>query len=281
MWQLMIIWLMLLVPNISHGQVVDSVAMDSNFGSQINPVKIDSAAIIDTISHADTIPLPTSRPKNTKWWVFLFGVFILIAVGILKNLNPTRHKMGLMSYWLSPKAENEIVEYSFGLDAFLISQIGISCLILGWLAMLFLPFDLNFTLESEFSYFLLYILGVTLIYSVKFFIHYIVGLILQVERISTLIVYSQVNMLYTVCMFIFPCLFVYYYAQTEILGPIIKTIVLILIGVHIVFRWLKSFRIYFEFFPYAKVYIFIYLCALEILPLLVIIDLILLSGNLH
>ena len=241
----------------------------------------DSTANIETaISEGQNTTLqndsfdPELREESKKWWMFLYAVFILIMVGVLKNLNPQRHQLAFMSFWSKPKVENEILEDNFGLDFFQMTQIFLSCLLFGWLVNRFSPFDLNFTMGSEFVLFMLTILAVTMLYVLKYFGHYIIGLILQTDRLAKLIVYSQSNMMYALAIILFPCLLVHYYVPDEIVRLWVERLLISLLIIYVVIRLIKSFRIYFELFPYRRVYIFIYLCTLEILPLLVLLDLI-------
>ncbi|MCB9241634.1 MAG: DUF4271 domain-containing protein [Flavobacteriales bacterium] len=209
------------------------------------------------------------RPDRQRWWMFLFAVLVFSFIGLLRNLNSQRHQFTFFSYVVSPKTENELLEDNYQIDIFQIIQIGISCLIIGWFISLFNPFDLNFTMVGEFGKFLLIILLVALVYSFKYFVHFIIGIILQSDRLSKLMVFSQSNMMYAVGLILFPLILILAFAREPELQHILKMTCFGVIGVMLIMRFIKTFRIYLHLFPYRRVYIFIYLCALEILPLLV------------
>lgn len=216
--------------------------------------------------------LGVERTNHQQWWVFLLAVFLMIVIGTLKNINPVRHRLNFRSYFLKPATENEMVEDSYGIDLYQITQILVSCMVIGWLMMRFQPFDLNFTMQNQFGLYLLFLLGTVLLYVLKYFLHYIVGLVLQSDRLSSLVVYAQSNMIYALALLLFPCAMIHYYSPEEAVRVGIEKVLLILFVTHFILRTIKSFRIYFEFFPYSRVYIFIYLCTLEILPLLVLVN---------
>jgi Domain of unknown function (DUF4271) len=255
------------------------VAEDStvSFDSVITDVVVDQhepLVIADTavIAQSDT-PLPELRKDEKHWWIFLFAVLLLITIGILKNLNPYRHSLSLKSYLITPKAENEVLEDNYGIDFFQTTQILLSCLIFGWLLFEFQPFVINFPKGADFVIFLLSILAVIMLFALKYFGHYIIGLILQTDHLSKLMVYSQSNMIYGLAIIIFPCMMIHYYVPDNVVKYWMEVLLLVILALHVVFMVVKTFRIYFEFFAYRRVYIFIYLCTLEILPLLVLLDL--------
>ncbi|MBI1305010.1 MAG: DUF4271 domain-containing protein [Bacteroidetes bacterium] len=249
----------------------DSAIQIAGVDSAIMLVAPDTASA-DTVHKQKSIePVPVLRQNRPKWYIFLFSLVILTVVGMLRNYNGVRHRLAFFSYFSSPKNENELLEDTFGIDIYQIAEILVSILLMGWLIYLFNPFDLNFTLTGEGSRLVLWLVLVGLTYSLKYFIHYIVGLILQSDRLSKLIVFSQSNMMYVLSLVIFPLLLFYYYAPEPELKIWLQTGILVLVIVHLILRLIKSFRIYLHLFPFSRVYIFLYLCALEILPLMVLV----------
>ena len=119
-------------------------------------------------------------------------------------------------------------------------------------------------------FFLIALLAVCLVYTFKYFMHYIVGTILQSEDLAKLMVVGLSGMMYAFTLLIFPLVVCWYYVPEESIKTTIMLMLLLTTLVFVVWRLVKSVLIYYRYFPFAKIYIIIYLCALEITPLLII-----------
>jgi len=78
------------------------------------------------------------------------------------------------------------------------------------------------------------------------------------------------SMLYAFTLLVFPIIVVWYYVPVESIKAIVAIILMVLSVVFIIWRLIKCATIYYRYFPFAKIYIIIYLCALEITPILII-----------
>ncbi len=203
-------------------------------------------------------------------WVFLVGVVVLILVGVVRSVGLMQHHMAIRMAFSNIKFQFEQMDKGLGINYVLLLQILVSCIVVALGVFLFQPFDFNFTLVKGFRLYLLILMAVCLAYTLKYFIHYIMGLVLQAEILGSLMVVGLSHMMYAVTLLVFPLLIAWYYLPSVEGKFYLRIILLAVMAVFVVWRLIKSIFIYNRYFPFAKIYIIIYLCTLEITPLLVI-----------
>ncbi|MBO6515147.1 MAG: DUF4271 domain-containing protein [Bacteroidia bacterium] len=210
------------------------------------------------------------RVKLPYQWIFLIGVMVLILVGVIRTLSLTQHQFAIRNSFANVKTQFEYLDKEGGVNPVLLLQILVSCIVIGLGVFLFLPFDFNFTKVTGFRLYLLVLMGVCLAYTLKYFTHYITGLVLQSEILGGLMVVGLSHTAYAFTLGVFPLLMTWYYVPSVEAKFWLELILALVLGLFLVWRLVKSFFVYNRYFPFAKIYIIIYLCTLEITPLLIL-----------
>lgn len=216
------------------------------------------------------VPDMVLREETQSHWVLLIGVVLLATVGLIRTFEPFQHRLAIRSAFINVKTQYEQLDKGYGIGPILFLQIFVSCLSISFGVYLFKPFDFKFTITEGLRLYLLILLVVCIAYALKYFIHYIIGLVLQSETLGNLMVVGLSRLMYGFGLFIFPLLMVWHYVPDFTIKFYVENVLLIVLAIFLIWRLVKSFFVYYSYFPFAKIYIIIYLCTLEITPLLLV-----------
>ena len=241
----------------------------------VSPNDIIEETVEDTtaqyLDFLDVVPpLIEERKKGAYPWVFIVAVAILLIVGLIRVVAFPQHRLSLVMAFTNISNQYEQIDKEATINPVIILQAFVSAIIISMGIFVMEPFTLVLPIPHNFSFFLILLLAVCLVYTFKYFVHYLVGTILQSEDLAKLMVVGLSGMLYAFTLLIFPLIVSWYYVPIESVKQIIMMILLIICAVFVTWRLVKSVLIYYRYFPFAKIYIIIYLCALEITPLLII-----------
>jgi hypothetical protein len=210
------------------------------------------------------------RTKRVEAWVFLLCVLVLILIGLLRALDPNRHFYALRTPFKSIKSETSFYQRIPGIDLFQMGLIVIHALIFAFALHVIQPFDLKLTFDGNWRNYLLLFLIVLSAYTIKYALFYLIFQILMTDKLPSLLVVSMSNLAYFFSLAAFPLLLIHYYGLNDILRQYLGSVLLILMGAFLIYRFLRLLFLSTPGFPFKWVYIICYLCALEIIPLLVL-----------
>lgn len=240
---------------------------------------VSNNALIDTLVNQNTsvsldyvdvvIPQIEERVTNEHPWLFFVGVLVLLLIGLIRAIAYPQHLLSIQVVFSDIQSQYDQLDKEASINPIIWLQIFVSSLIVALTLFVLKPFDFNFTLGHNLRWFLLLLLGVCFVYIIKYFIHYIVGVVLQSESLAKLSVIGLSSTFYVFSLLLFPLTIVWTYAQDLEIKNALWIAMLVLTTVFVLWRLIKTIIIYNKYFPFAKVYIIIYLCALEITPLLV------------
>jgi len=108
-----------------------------------------------------------------------------------------------------------------------------------------------------------------LFYIAKFILMKFAGYIFSIQKLMSgyLSIISISNFIYAI--FIIPFLILYYYLPNEYQG-LVFYLILILFCFNTIYKYLRTGSFILNNFQFPKFYLFLYLCSLEIMPLLII-----------
>ncbi len=219
-------------------------------------------------------PNIVDRTKVEYAWVFFVVVLVLILVGLIRAFGLSNHQLAIKVAFVNIAGKLDQLEKELSIGPIVILQAIVSSIILSLGLFLIQPLVVSMGVQSSLVAFLLVLLIVLLIYTFKYFAHYIVGLVLQAEDLAMLMVVNLIGLLYAFTLFVFPFIVIWFYAPY----PKLRLILYVFLGISLViflgWRLVKSASIYYRYFPFDKIYIIIYLCTLEITPLLIIMKMI-------
>ncbi|MFT4522114.1 MAG: hypothetical protein ACI8ZN_001054 [Bacteroidia bacterium] len=243
----------------------NSIRKDTSIGLRRKLKQRDTLAPASVTK--DEAAIAVLRTRNRKWWVFSLLVFILILVGVLQNINPSRHKYALVNALFLPPADEKTERYEV-VDWYQIIQMLVTSLILAAWLFLLPPFDLNLTILPGGSFFGGIMLFFILLYMFKYFIHYLVAIILQADQLAIKLVVNISNIMYFYSIVLLPFLLIGYYSPYDWSSEYVNQILLSITAIFLLIRFIRIFVLYLKGFPFSKIYIILYFCALEIVPLL-------------
>jgi hypothetical protein len=213
------------------------------------------------------IKLRKQTTDHWKFWVLLFSVFFLALVRLL---NIKRFDEILVSAF---DLQTDYKDYSAKTSNYLWSNIGLFINFVISLS-LFLTslFEFNHQLETE-NYFLLFwkLSGIlVLVYLGKIVINLILGSIFKMWKLSRITLFNaiMINNILGIGLVILNLFFVF--VSNVISANIIGSIILITILVAVIYRQIKNLMMTPQSGRFQFLYIFLYLCALELLPWMVL-----------
>ena len=248
----------------TYSQSVDSIS-----GIDVAHEKVKDSS--QTLGYLDVVPPVFEQRQKVEYpWIFILAVIVLLCIGLIRAVALKQHTLSLRTAFSNISNQFEQIDKEAVINPIVILQVLVSAIIIALGLFVIEPFVLPINIEGGFTYFLILFLTICLIYTVKYCVHFLVGLVLQSDDLARLMVIGLSSMLYAFTLLIFPIIVVWYYVPVESIKSIIAMLLLVMSAVFIVWRLIKCATIYYRYFPFAKIYIIIYLCALEITPILVI-----------
>ncbi|MFT7590963.1 MAG: hypothetical protein ACI9UJ_000884 [bacterium] len=234
------------------------------------PTAIDEP-VLQQLDFLDVVPPNIEDRKKLDYpWLFIVAVVVLLFIGLIRVVSLQTHNFALKTAFSNISHQFEQNDKEAAIDPVIILQSLVSAMILAMGIFVMEPSTLMLGLHHGFIYYLILLLGICLVYAVKYCIHFLVGIVLQSDNLAKLMVVGLSGMLYAFTLLVFPLIVIWYYVHDATMKANVEFVLLTLSAVFVVWRLIKSVTIYYRYFPFAKVYIIIYLCALEITPLLII-----------
>jgi hypothetical protein len=265
--------------------VLPLVNLDSTKWVTDSIAKADSIkkAIQDSIDWAATrviirpiLPLPDInkikfRVIKENRWLLLVSIVLLLLIGLNRILNIKRYdKLLWGSLAGAPIKSNEAVYKEFSIHQ-IISLIVIA-LTFAIGIQLMLPFPFESAFDSGLSKYFFIVSVLIFVYVLKAFFYHLVLTVLQVREAPNLI-YSQFVMItYALAIAILPLVLVYHYSPFDELKAYLTIGCLIFVVIFFVIRLIRTTIALAAIFPYSIFYLFIYLCTLEIIPWMIILQ---------
>ena len=196
-------------------------------------------------------------------------VFTLLLVGVVRLANIMQHRFAIQTFVTKPRTHLEYIDKGISFNGLALIQVLISCIVLAFVVYSFVANSNLLSGMDSWRQYLLLMLGVVVVYTLKYAVHHIVGTVLQSDEITQLSVLSIVNMQYAVSLFLFPFMMAWYYMPSDAFKYYVQLgLIVVLIG-YWLWRLAKIVFVYYNYFPFSKVYLIFYLCALEISPVLI------------
>ena len=125
--------------------------------------------------------------------------------------------------------------------------------------------------SNYFLQFLLVLLFLTGIYFLKFLMHTLLGVLLKMKKLGIGFVSNTISVNNFLALVIFPLIISTVYYQHAIWSSVIAQTVVAVFFISVIYRVVRITLLSNRFFSFPRIYLFIYLCALEIVPWFVIV----------
>lgn len=212
----------------------------------------------------------SDRNARTYPWVFIMALVVTILIGVLRALDSTRYFYAIRTPFRSLKSEWGFFDLIPGIDLYQVIFVLIYCIIFSFALHIYQPFGLELDFQADWRNYLVLLLIVVVVYTVKYSVYLIVFQVLQTDKLPKMMVVSMSNLGFLFSIVAFPVLLVVYYSLSEVLRQYLGVGFAVLIILFFIYRFLRMLFLAWENFRFNRLYIILYLCTLEMLPLLLL-----------
>jgi hypothetical protein len=266
------------VYRIRHASVrfglIDSIANDTQLHMILYPYR--QITNYYRVQPGVRLNLPTVKeiqprqPRNGQWKFWIIS-FILFYISFVRISNQNNFRVFILSVF-NLKLSSKIWDEQRSVFSFVILQMFAIYL---FIAALFINYFLELKaynpMHSYFTQYMVIFGLITLIYAGKFIIHWLLGVILKMNRLGIGFVANTVSVNNFLSLIILPFIIFIIYNENRLLTLILSQTVIAIFFISVFYRMIRITILSHSFFSFPKVYLFIYLCALEVTPWFVII----------
>lgn len=249
----------------------DSTLLSDTFAIDSMPLAneaIDSSEIYQLDDRLEASPLENQQ----KTWVFLILFLVALLVGVTRFINPGVHD-SLISSVFSLKSNDDNYEPRGDVKSFiLVLFFVIQCLIFGLFFYAFTNYDTLFTFDSSIIDYLLLLTVIILAFLLKYFAYKFTGDLLVMDSFSRDTISFLLALGYLFSLLLLPILALKYYNMAEWVQHYSLWYFYALFGLYFLYRGIKLLLTSYRNFSFNKIYLFLYLCAVEILPVVLILN---------
>lgn len=257
-----------------HFGLIDSLGNDSMRRTIIKPYQFITGIYTQKQELRRNIP----TIKEIKWrkegnspWKFWVILFVIAYISFVRIANPKNFRMFMLSVF-DLKLSDKIWEDQRSFFGFIILQLFAIYL---FIAAIFINNQLEVRqvlwVKNYFWQFLLIFFVLLLVYLFKFILHTLLGFLLKMKKLGIGFVSNTISINNFVALVIFPLIIFTIYYQNDIWSSAIAQSVIAVFFISIIYRIIRIALLSNRFFSFPIIYLFIYLCALEILPWFIII----------
>ncbi len=227
----------------------------------------DSTIKLDTRKYVNRNAIKT-RNSPDQWIVFVFLVIVLLYV-LIKNIYSKTLSIVFQAYW----NDRAISQFTRDDNFFKLRNTLLYFVLFAMVYGLLIKYMLDtFGIEiktKDSDEYLFITAAAVLFYIAKFILMKFAGYIFSIQKLMSgyLSIISISNFIYSI--FIIPFLILYYYLPNEYQG-LVFYLILILFCFNTIYKYLRTGSFILNNFQFPKFYLFLYLCSLEIMPLLII-----------
>jgi hypothetical protein len=248
-------------------QILDSTIGDSTFLSTEDSLPVSQelqAPIENTRLHG------LDLNQRQKPWVFAVLLLISLLIGITRFINPQVHSE-LLSAVLKLKNNNDDDSPGGGVKSLILSLFFIiHCAVLALLVFGFTNYDILFTFDQSILDYSILLTIFLIAYLLKFFAYKFTSDALVIPSFSSENIAFLASLGYVFSLLALPAFALKYYNHYDWIQTYSLWYFYGLIGLYFLFRSIKLVLLSYRNFSFNKIYLFIYLCAVEILPAVLI-----------
>jgi hypothetical protein len=261
---------------VKNAGIIDTISNDTIINAIFRPyVMIKNAYIQKTFSelrrNIPTVKEIHPRNKRDKQWMFWVIVFILLYISFIRISTPNSFKTFLQSVF-NLKLSEKIWDDQKSFFSFVYLQLFAIYL---FIAALFICYflqlrNIHYIQGQVLQYFTIFSILV-LIYLLKFLLHGFLGLLLKMKNLAIGFVSNTISVNNFIALTVFPLLVFLIYNNHKVLQLILTQSIIAIFFISVVYRIVRMTLLRNHYFSFPIIYLFIYLCALEILPWFILI----------
>ena len=206
-------------------------------------------------------------------WITVVFILIFLVLGAAKYLYKERLSDLIRSFFskkyiLQFSKESQLIFSNFNLLLFVVKILSFSLFIYFFMVFYF-P---NKVPDGSIVYYLKTIGGLSLFFLIRYFIGTILGIIFNINKMQAQLAFTKMIYLFTVSVLILPFLLLTFYMKSSNLLFFQLSVVILLIL--LIVRYVFVFRNNKSVINRGMFYFILYLCALEIAPILLVLKII-------
>ncbi len=211
------------------------------------------------------------RLVNNQSWKFWIIIAILFYIALVRIVNPNNFKIFIFSVF-NLKLSEKIWEDQRSFFGFVILQLFAIYLfiaalfICNWMEIKRINLSQNYVQQ-----FFIIVIVLFVVYMLKFILHAFLGQLLQMKNLGIGFVSNTISVNNFISLIIFPLLIFLIYNHHPLVKIILSQTIIATFFLSIIYRMVRITLLSDSFFNFPKIYLFIYLCALEIVPWFVIV----------
>ncbi len=251
----------ILTPSDTFKKIVLNKYLGNTFNYADSTIKLDTRKYVNR----NAIKL---RKSPDQWIVYVFLVIVLLYV-LIKNIYNKTLSIVFQAYW----NDRAISQFTRDDNFFKLRNTLLYFVLFAMVYGLLIKYMLNnFGVEiktKDSDEYLFITAAAVLFYIAKFILMKFAGYVFSIQKLMSgyLSIISISNFIYSI--FIIPFLILYYYVPSEYEG-LVFYLILILFCFNTIYKYLRTGSFILNNFQFPKFYLFLYLCSLEIMPLLII-----------
>jgi hypothetical protein len=254
--------------------LLDSISGDSALRVLIKPYQFINTPFIVKAQVRKNLPTTKEikvREKPNAPWKFWVIIFIFAYIAFVRIANPNNFRVFMLSVF-NLKLSDKIWDDQRSYFGFVILQLFAIYL---FIAAIFINNQLEVRniqlVDSYFVQFIIVFVALTGIYLVKFLMHTILGGLMKMKKLGIGFVSNTISINNFLALVIFPLIIFTVYDHNTVWSSVVTQTVVAVFFISIIYRVVRITLLSSRFFSFPKIYLFIYLCALEIMPWLVIV----------
>ncbi len=251
----------ILTPSDTFRKIVLNRYSGNTFNYSDSTIKLDTRKYVNR----NAIKL---RKSPDQWIVFVFLIIVLLYV-LIKNIYNKTLSIIFQAYW----NDRAISQFTRDDNFFKLRNTLLYFVLFAMVYGLLIKYMLDtFGVEiktKDSDEYLFITAAAVLFYIAKFILMKFAGYVFSIQKLMSgyLSIISISNFIYSI--FIIPFLILYYYLPNEYEG-LVFYLILILFCFNTIYKYLRTGSFILNNFQFPKFYLFLYLCSLEIMPLLII-----------
>jgi hypothetical protein len=257
-----------------HFGLLDSLSTDSARRALIKPFQFINTSYIAKTQIRKNLPTTKEikqRQKQNDPWKFWVIVFIFAYISFVRIANPNNFRVFMLSVF-NLKLSDKIWDDQRSYFGFIILQLFAIYL---FIAAIFINTQLELRqillVGNYFFQFVIVFAILMLIYLIKFLMHIILGWLLRMKKLGIGFISNTISINNFLALVIFPLIIFTVYNHNAVWSSVVAQTVVAVFLISIIYRVIRITLLSNRFFSFPKIYLFIYLCALEIMPWLVIV----------
>ena len=254
--------------------LADSLRNDTILRSIFTPYHLITQSYSQRVNRRLNLPTVKeviNRPVKSDAWKFWVITLIILYISIVRIINPNNFKIFLLSVF-NLKLSEKIWDEQRSVFNFVILQL--FCIYL-FIAALFINYFLelkNFNPFQNYLFQYVAILGVIIIvYLLKFILHGVLGVLFKMKKLGIGFVSNTVSVNNFLSLVILPFIIFIIYNEEPLWALILSRTVIAIFFISVIYRMVRIVLLSHAFFSFPRIYLFIYLCALELLPWFIIV----------